>query len=420
LAESRKPACPQVVLVGAGVVGCAILRAHLDAGIDVGLADQQEDRLQQAVAQMGLPHADWQVETAAPLGDQIPMLRIRRVNSGAMAANTDQNATDHPLVIESISERLEVKQSFLAEAERWLGRDAVLCTNTSTLRIGTLAAGLSHPDRLCGMHFFMPVSNRDAVELACGEQTSQATIERCIQHVRRLNKQPLVVRDGPGFVVNRLLSPYLNEAMLLLCRGVSAARIERACLRYGMPLSPLELIDWIGTRTMFDAGRVFWQAFPGRIQPAAMLGALIKCGRLGRWCGKGLYDYSDDVSGRRSDDLAPEVLRIVDRYRRDEVDISDDDVLHLLSIPMWIEAALARREGMVESAGQLELAMHGGLGYDAYRSWLGFFDGLGSTQMMSAIARWSDLTPAIRAPDELVVKLQRYSPSEALRTFSLG
>ena len=108
----------------------------------------------------------------------------------------------------------------------------------------------------------MPVYNRPAVEVACGEETSTQAIGRCVAHVRRIRKEPLIVRDGPGFIVNRLLTPYLNEAMLLLCRGVSADRIEEAALRYGMPMSPLELIDWIGTRTMFDAGRVFWQSFP--------------------------------------------------------------------------------------------------------------------------------------------------------------
>ena len=155
-----------------------------------------------------------------------------------------------------------------------------------------------------------------------------------------------MVGDGPGFIVNRLLSPYLNEAMLLLGRGVSADRIERAALEYGMPMSPLELIDWIGTRTMFDAGRVYWQSFPERINPSPMLSALIKNKRFGRACGIGLYDYDH---GLRSPQLSPVTLEYCERYRRGVMSIGDDEVMHLLSIPMWIEAAIAHRDGITKS-----------------------------------------------------------------------
>lgn len=266
------------------------------------------------------------------------------------------------------------------------------------------------------MHFFMPVYNRPAVEVACGEQTSPESVQRCADHVRRLGKEPLVVRDGPGFIVNRLLSPYLNEAMLLLCRGIDATRIERAALRYGMPMSPLELIDWIGTRTMFDAGRVFWQSFPDRIQPAAMLASLVKSGRYGRACGAGLYDYLD---GQRSETIPETVVEMVHRYRRDEVAIGDDDVMLLLAVPMWIEAALACRQGVVRSSEELDLAMRGGLGFDPARSWLGFFDALGSRVILRAISQWSSLTPAIRAPDDLIRLLQTMPPREALESFAV-
>jgi 3-hydroxyacyl-CoA dehydrogenase len=395
-------------------VGCAILRAHLDANVPVGLADQDPDKLEEAVGRMDLSEDRWDLRQVHFLNDRIPGVAFHpRVESGG--------EPDALLVIESISEKLEIKRDFFAEAEQALGREALLCTNTSTLRIGAIAQSLSHPQRFCGMHFFMPVYNRPAVEVACGAQTSAETIQRCSAHVRRLRKEPLVVRDGPGFIVNRLLSPYLNEAMLLLCRGISSERIERAALRYGMPMSPLELIDWIGTRTMFDAGRVFWQSFPNRIRPAAMLGALVKSGRFGRARGGGFYDYpavGGHAGNQRSPALAPQVTEFVQRYRRDECPLTDDDVMHLLSIPMWIEAAIARREGIVQSKDELDLAMRGGLGFSPERSWLGFFDSLGSSTLLDAIARWSELTPAIAAPAELQSMLHQATPSEALQAYA--
>jgi len=266
----------------------------------------------------------------------------------------------------------------------------------------------------------MPVYNRPAVEIASGDQTSAEAVERCAAHVRRIQKEPLMVQDGPGFIVNRLLSPYLNEAMLLLCRGISAERIEQAALRYGMPMSPLELIDWIGTRTMFDAGRVFWQSFPNRIRPAAMLAALVKSGRFGRACGAGLYDYSSgrDSSGQRSSGLSPAVLEMAERYRRDDVSLTDDDVMNLLAIPMWIEAAIARRDGVIRSNDELDLAMRGGLGFDPQRSWLDFFDRLGSPSIVTAIKRWSQLTPAMAAPQGLILRLDALPPRQALDAFA--
>ena len=408
MSEKPEAISPKTLLVGAGVVGQAILRAHLDAEVPVCLIDQDESRLQDAMSAAQLPSDRWSIRRVRPLGDRIPMVHFSHVGPIAGEPLYD-------VVIESISERIEVKQSLFADLERWLDADALLCTNTSTLRITKLAASLEHPHRFCGMHFFMPVYNRPAVEVARGKRTSEETIQRCANHVRRLRKEPLVVRDGPGFIVNRLLTPYLNEAMLLLCRGVSAERIERAALQYGMPMSPLELIDWIGTRTMFDAGRVFWQSFPSRIRPAAMLAALVKSKRYGRACGAGLYDYG---AGRRSEEIPSPVIEMVDRYRRDEVAMSDDDVRDVLAIPMWVEAAIACRDGVVQSSDELDLAMRGGLGYAPEQSWLGFFDRLGSPAILSSIRRWSELTPAITAPSELIDQLGKLPPRRALESFA--
>ncbi len=228
------------------------------------------------------------------LGQCLPAIQI------VSAADSSESST--PIVIESIAERLDVKRNFFAEAEQIFGDDAILCSNTSTLRIGAIAEKLNRPERFCGMHFFMPVDKRHAVEVIRSEQTTDSTVRVCGDHVRRIHKEPLAVGDGPGFVVNRLLSPYLNESMLMLGRGVTAERIERAALAYGMPMSPLELIDLIGIRTTFDAGRVFWQSFPTRVDPAPILPAMVKKKRFGRSVRAGFFDYEAD---QRSKGLSP-------------------------------------------------------------------------------------------------------------------
>jgi len=319
------------------------------------------------------------------------------------------------LVIESIAERLDVKQAFFRDAEKWFGDDAILCSNTSTLRIQAIAESLRRPERFCGMHFFMPVWQRHAVELVRGPLTSAATIEQCRQHAKRIAKRPLVVGDGPGFVVNRLLSPYLNEAMRMLTGGVSAEAIERAAKDFGMPMSPLELIDWIGIRTMFDAGRVYWQAFPNRLNPSPLLAGLVKRKRLGRTVGRGIYDYDGPT---RSASIAEETIELVQRYFRSEENVAQDDVLMRLSIPMWIEGALALRDQIANGLTQLNQAMEGGLGFTTQHTWSEFYDHIGSDRLLDAIERWSPHSASLNPPPQLKSLLEQNRPSEAIVQFA--
>lgn len=381
----------------------------MDAEVSVWIIDQDPACLETAISQLSLDHDLWQASEVTPVG-----MRLYGIE---LICRADHVSSDAPtIVIESIAERLDVKRSFFSEAEVLFGKDAILCSNTSTLRISTIAETLARQAQFCGMHFFMPVDQRPAVEVIAGEQTSEATLQLCARHARRIGREPLVVGDGPGFVVNRLLSPYLNEAMLLLGRGVSAEQIERAALSYGMPMSPLELIDWIGTRTMFDAGRVFWQSFPGRMDTSPILPALIKRKRPGRAGNRGLFDYCDGV---RSKDLANETKELCEKYQRDVASLSDHQVILLLAVPMWIEAALAFRDGIARSTDQLDLAMRGGLGFRR-ESWLGFFDDTGSETMLSAIEAWSSRSASMRAPVALREALGEVCPSEALTRFACG
>ena len=203
--------------------------------------------------------------------------------------------------------------------------------------------------------------------------------------------------------------------MLLLGRGVTAEQIEQAALRYGMPLSPLELIDWIGANTMFEAGRVFWQSFPGRLHPSPILPALIKAKCFGRASGVGFYDYVDGV---RSGNLSPRAVELIQKYQRELVSFTANEVIEMLAIPMWIEASMAMREGIAHSIEQFELAMHGGLGFNATESWLGFFDSLGSRVIHAAITRQSSITACMKAPQSLQVELLNHAPSVALSRFA--
>lgn len=406
-----------VWLVGAGVVGCAIAREHLDRGVPIRLVDADADRLATALRQLTGPGR--QLTGPGPTGECLKgdvgregiaadrVGPIEPVSIGGELASVQIDPRPGPQIeaeqqdrrgtflIESISERIEVKRDFFRAAETRFGDSAVLCSNTSSLTIGSIMSALRRPGRLCGMHFFMPVRGRDAVELVAAAGTDRDVIDAAETHIRRIGKRPLKVADAPGFVVNRMLVPYLNQAIGLLCAGATAEQIESAAMRYGMPMSPLELIDWIGTPTAFDAGRAFWQAFPQRIDPAPLLPAMVKRKRWGRGNGRGFYDYHD---GRRDESLAAAVEELRQRYTRHRRTWDEQELLELLAIPMWIEAACLLADRVTDGLASIEAAMSGGLGYRPSGGWSGFFEGLGGDRIADAIETRSDLWHAMCPP----------------------
>jgi hypothetical protein len=182
-----------------------------------------------------------------------------------------------------------------------------------------------------------------------------------------------------------------------------------------MPMSPLELIDWIGIRTMFDAGRVYWQSFPSRVDPSPMLSGMVKKKKFGRFAGGGFYDYEH---GQRSQCLSPLAVELCETYRRNEISLSDDDVKHVLSITMWIEAAIAFRDRVATSHQQFDLAMRGGLGYQSGGTWLEYFDSIGSPKIVETIERYGPIAKSLQAPAELITALKHCSPTTAMDRFA--
>src|SRR5690606_26673949 len=167
--------------------------------------------------------------------------------------------------------------------------------------------------------------------------TDPETLQSCRQHARRLAKDALITGDSPGFVVNRVLVPYLNQSLLLLGRGASPQLIAEAARRFGMPLSPLELIDLIGIRTAFDSGRVFWRSFPKRIDPAPILSGMIKAGRLGAAFGGGFFGpelqrASESDTAAAAGGLDPQALAVIERYQRDERNWTIEEMIAALSL----------------------------------------------------------------------------------------
>lgn len=349
-----------VTLVGLGVVGKAILRLHLSHGFQVRVIDVDADAIDRLsehsmASNAAGPSNRIRVEQPQSLGSSLHSAIVSLEGSAA----TKQARS--PILIESIAERLDVKRAFFSDCESWLPSDVVLATNTSTLQIESIAESLTDPSRLVGMHFFMPVPDRDGVEVIASKYTTAATVDACLLHAGELGKTPFCVGDQPGFVVNRMLSPYVNEAFSLFCNGATAEQIERAALDLGMPISPLELVDVIGARTAFDGGRVYWQAFPSRMTTSPLLPRMVKSGRLGRHVGKGFYNY--DANGDRSQSIAPETAELASRYGRDIRGWSVAEVSSRLMNVLRTEARCILDDGVVLDIQTIITALHGGLGF---------------------------------------------------------
>lgn len=419
------PSPQRVALVGCGVVGRAILNQWLGSGCEILLIDRQATALQRACDQVRPsnaattatndgeppdgnsvtnPPVTVQPVTVQPVTSPLPQSHAAWLLPRPLPAAGPPSPATVQLMIESISENLDHKQRLFQAARQAFGGDCVLASNTSNLSIASIFAPLGDDPLTLGMHFFMPVSQRPLVELIAGPATAADTIHRCEAWIGQLGKQPLVVADTPGFVVNRLLAPYLNQALLLLGLGASDAAIDAAATTFGMPLSPLELIDRIGLRTAFDSGRVFWRHFAHRIDPAPILPGMIKAGRGGGDFGGGFYDY--DSHGNRSAQLNPTAAAVIQRYHRDSIRWQPQALLALLTIPMWIEATELLSSGLVPSAETIQRAVQGGLGYDHRAGFWQFFDQLGSDAILAAHAQ-SLGQPAVRLPAELAQRLRR-------------
>lgn len=197
------------------------------------------------------------------------------------------------IVIEAVYEDLGVKRQVIAEVEAAVPPHVIIATNTSTIPIQDIAAGAQYPERILGMHFFSPVEKMPLLEVIPTAQTSADAIVTAVQFGRAMGKTVIVVADSPGFWVNRILSPYLNEAGFLLEEGVPIETIDEAMTAWGFPVGPVALLDEVGLDVGEKAGKVMYQAFGDRLTPSKVIAAMRGDDRLGRKNGRGFYFYKD-------------------------------------------------------------------------------------------------------------------------------
>jgi len=265
------------------------------------------------------------------------------------------------LVIEAVFEDLAVKQAVLRETEAVVHPECVFASNTSTIPISKIAAASSRPSNVVGMHFFSPVHRMPLLEVVVGARTAPETVVTAAAFGRRLGKTVIVVRDHPGFFVNRILAPYINEAGHLLVEGVPIEAVDAALIGWGFPVGPLTLLDEVGLDVAAKAAAVMQEAFGERMKPRLDLNALVADRRLGRKNGRGFFRYK---RGRRTGvDRSAAVLLGLPTA----VTSAQDAVAERVALTMLNEAARALEEGVVRSPRDGDIGAIFGIGFPAFR-----------------------------------------------------
>lgn len=340
LAQAKECGIEHVHVIGAGVMGGDIAAWCAHAGMTVSLQDQSPERIAPA---MGRAAKLFQSKQRDPRRATAVWDRLIPDQHGRCIERAD-------LVIEAIFEDKEVKQQLYRDIEPRMRADALLATNTSSIPLEELAPALKHPERLVGLHFFNPVAKMQLVEIVRGKHSSEAAIQKAMAFTRAIDRLPLPVTSTPGFLVNRVLMPYLLEAVVLETEGVPAALIDRAAVEFGMPMGPIELADTVGLDVCLHVARIL--AADLNVEVPERLEELVSEGRLGRKSGFGFYPWR---KGR------PAKARVDAGYR------PPDDLTARMLLRLFNEARACLREGVVEDADLLDAGMIFATGFAPFR-----------------------------------------------------
>lgn len=354
-------AAARIGVLGAGLMGSQIAGQLAEKGYEVVLRDLSSDILAKAIGRIHKAQTT-QVRKRIILPSDLRYRMMRVVPTVHI-----KDVSPASLVIEAVSEKLDVKRAVLAEFESAAHPDAIFATNTSSYTLADIAARAVHPERCVGLHFFNPVAKMQLVEVVRAPFTSDRALAQACSLAKRLGKFPLVVHDGPGFLVNRILSRYLVEAVIMVGEGISFQRIDTVAKHFGMavdsghPMGPLELLDLIGLPVALHV-LTSLAVLGSRIEPRdALLRNL-------------LPEHSPPVTFWKSEKENPQALDAVANYRRtnpSEAGTISDDILHQrLFLPMVDEAVRCLHDNIVEHPWQVDFALMYGIGFPAFRGGL--------------------------------------------------
>jgi len=375
--------------MGSGIAGTAVAQAE----VDVRMKDADLVRVGQGI-----------LAARAILDDRLKRRRITKYEYArlvALLSGSDSYAGfgRAELTIEAVFEEIGVKQEVLREVEPMLPRDGVFASNTSTIPITRIAEAARVPERVIGMHFFSPVAKMPLLEVIPGARTEPQTISTAVAFGRRIGKTVIVVKDSPGFWVNRILAPYANEVGHLLAEGASIEEVDSLAVRFGFPVGPVTLLDEVGLDVATKVASVMQEAYGDHIvpPPGAGVATLVKAGRLGRKSARGFYVYK----GGKKRGVDESVYGLLGVHPNGGP--RPAEILQRLVLPMVNEAARALGEGVVHHPRDGDIGAIFGFGFPPFRGGpLRYGDDLGAERVVADLERLAERHGVRFAPCEVL------------------
>jgi len=377
-------------LLGAGVMGGGIAWAFSNKDIPIRMKDINWDAIG-----LGYKHIAeiWQgLKKIGKARDGDIDNKMNKVSSAL-----DYSGFDHAdVVVEAIVENMDVKHKILAETEKHIAADTILASNTSSLSITKLSAPLAKPERFIGMHFFNPVNRMPLVEVIPGEKTDDKTIATIFALSKKLGKTPIRVGDCAGFLVNRILLPYMNEAVLMLEENASIEHVDKVMYKFGLPMGPFTLADEVGIDVCYKVAKILKDAYGERVKLSELLRVIYEDKKLlGKKAGKGFY-----IHDGKDKKLNPEVAGTGANH------LPDAEIVDRCILIMVNEAAMCLEEGIIEKPEYLDMAMIMGTGFPPFRGGLcRYADAVGIGAVVARLKEFEARYGARFKPAVLLVKM---------------
>ena len=407
-AKNARP-LKQGAVLGAGIMGGGIAYTSAQRGTPVKLKDIAQGQLD-----LGVNEAKKQLNKLVKNG-RMKQEKADRVLS-SITPQLDYSGFDGvDVVIEAVVENIGIKHRVLAELEGVVRDDAVIASNTSSLRIDDIAVPLKRPENFVGMHFFNPVPVMPLVEVIQGSKTSDQAVSTAVGYAVAMGKTPIVVKDCPGFLVNRILTAYIRGFLQLVADGADFEQVDKVMEAFGWPMGPAYLEDVIGIDTGSHVSDIISAGYADRMPPMELDALLLMAQnkRFGQKNGIGFYRYETDPNGKPkrsvADDTRPLLATIQPMGTRH---FSDEEIVDRMMLPLIIEAAHALEDGVVASPVELDMALLLGIGFPAYLGGaLKYADWLGLAEVTARAARYAPLGKAYETTArmrEMAAADQRY------------
>ena len=380
----------QAAVLGAGIMGGGIAYQSAVKGTPILMKDIREEAIE-----LGLNEASKLLGNRVEKGRLTPAKMAEALN--AIRPTLSYGDFAHvDIVVEAVVENPKIKQAVLAEVEGQVREDAILASNTSTISINLLAKALKRPENFVGMHFFNPVHMMPLVEVIRGEKSSEAAVATTVAYAKKMGKNPIVVNDCPGFLVNRVLFPYFGGFARLVSAGVDFVRIDKVMEKFGWPMGPAYLMDVVGIDTGHHGRDVMAEGFPDRMKDErrSAIDALYDANRLGQKNGKGFYAYETDKRGKPKKVADASVLEVLKPIVYEQREVSDEDIVNWMMIPLCLETVRCLEDGIVETAAEADMGLVYGIGFPPFRGGaLRYIDTLGVAEFVALADRYADLGP---------------------------